>query len=73
MQVIDNEAVLDAIHGGGGSRSSGSDIQITCTISTKEAGCTGEIGEWGKLVSRGFKALQRAGGDFGCWVYDVTH
>lgn len=73
MQVIDNDAFLDAVNGGGGSRSEGSDIQISCTISTKEAGCTGAIGEWGKLASRGFRELQRLGGDLGCWIYDVTH
>jgi hypothetical protein len=71
MQVIDNDAVLNAICGGSGS--SGNDNQITCTISTKEVGCSGPAGAWMGAIRKGFKELQSLGGDLGCWVYDATH
>lgn len=69
MQVIDNDAVLDAIYGG----NKGNDNQITCTFSTKEVGCSGPAERWGEVAFRAFDEVQRWGGALGRWVYDVTH
>lgn len=71
MQVIDNDAFLDAISGGGGSK--GNDNEISCTISNKEIGCSGPAEKWGEVAFRAFDEIQRWGGALGRWAYDVTH
>lgn len=69
MQVIDDDAFLDAV--GGGDK--GNENEISCTISTKEVGCSGSAERWGDVAFRAFDEVQRWGGALGRWVYDVTH
>ncbi|MDQ1831459.1 hypothetical protein [Massilia scottii] len=63
MQVIDNIAILNAIGGG----------ELSCSVSTKEVGCTGSPADFRNAISSGFNQLQSWGGSFGRWLYDMVH
>ncbi len=65
MKLIGSAVDLASISGGGDG--------VNCEVGTSGVKCTGTPEQFFELLQKGLDKLQRAGGDLGIYIYEVTH